>query len=488
MSATIEIGNYLKNRWSAPSGYREVLAIAGPLILSTSSWSIQHVVDRMFLCWYSPSAMAAALPAGALNFTFIAFFVGTASYVNTFVAQYHGAKRPERIGPSIWQAIYFSLLGGATMLCLIPCADSIFRFAGHDAEVQSLESVYFRILCLGGIFPVYCSAVSGFFTGRGKTWTVMWVSFLSTGINIVLDYLLIFGHLGFPELGMKGAAIATVLSAFSRALVFSILIFSATHRREFNTFKGRRFERELFGRLMRFGIPSGIQFFLDMLAFSMFNLLVGRIGTSELAATTLAFQINTLAFMPMIGFGIAVSTLVGQRLGENKPDLAARSTWSTFHMTFCYMAAIAALFVLVPSVFIAPFAANADPERFVNIYPIAIVLLRFVALYCLFDGINIVFASALKGAGDTKFVMYFVVGTAWAVMVLPSWFVLDRGIGGLYTVWMFFTLWVCILAVGFLIRFLRGKWREMRVIEKAPEAVKATDVPLPESPTADVDL
>lgn len=291
-----------------------------------------------------------------------------------------------------------------------------------------------------------------------------------------------------PGVRDKGAAIATVLSAFSRALVFSILIFSATHRREFNTFKGRKFERELFGRLMRFGIPSGIQFFLDMLAFSMFNLLVGRIGTSELAATTLAFQINTLAFMPMIGFGIAVSTLVGQRLGENKPDLAARSTWSTFHMTFFYMATISALFVLVPSIFIAPFAAKADPAKFAEIYPIAVVLLRFVALYCVFDGVNIVFASSLKGAGDTKFVMYFVVGTAWTVMVLPSWFVLDRGIGGLYTVWVFFTLWVCILAVGFLIRFLRGKWREMRVIEKAPGAVKATDVPLPESPTTDVDL
>ena len=106
------------HRWRAPGGYREFLSIAMPLILSTASWSIQHFVDRVFLTWHSTEALAAALPAGIANFTFISLFMGTAQYANTFVAQYTGAHRPERVGPAVWQGTYLALLSG--VLALIP--------------------------------------------------------------------------------------------------------------------------------------------------------------------------------------------------------------------------------------------------------------------------------------------------------------------------------------------------------------------------------
>ncbi|NIW98799.1 MAG: hypothetical protein GWN13_11235 [Phycisphaerae bacterium] len=96
----------LKQRWRERSGYGEVLKIAFPLILSTGSWSVQHFIDRMFLTWYSPQAIAASMPAGLLFWTVISLFVGMAVYVNTFVAQYYGAKRKDRVGPSVWQGIY----------------------------------------------------------------------------------------------------------------------------------------------------------------------------------------------------------------------------------------------------------------------------------------------------------------------------------------------------------------------------------------------
>lgn len=121
-----------------------------PLILSTGSWAVQHFVDRMFLTWYSPEAIAAAMPAGILNFTLMSFFIGTASYVSTFVAQYHGAGMRHRIGPVLWQGIYFSMLGGVLVLCLIPLAAPVFDLVGHDEAVRRNEIVYFQVLCLGG--------------------------------------------------------------------------------------------------------------------------------------------------------------------------------------------------------------------------------------------------------------------------------------------------------------------------------------------------
>jgi len=218
--------HYLKNRWNSVGGYREVLVIAIPLVLSTATWSVQHFVDRMFLAWYSPETIAAAMPAGMLSFTVISIFMGTAGYVSTFVAQYHGAKRFHRIGPALWQGIYISLFGGLVMLSIIPLAEPAFRLIGHSPSIQQHEIIYFQIMCLGGGTYIGSYALSGFFSGRGKTWPVMWVNAATTLVNLLLDYALIFGHWGFPELGIKGAAIATVAAGIFSLLLFFVLLFS----------------------------------------------------------------------------------------------------------------------------------------------------------------------------------------------------------------------------------------------------------------------
>jgi len=462
---------YLTNRWISDGGYREVLKIAIPLILSTGAWAVLHFVDRMFLAWYSPEALAASMPAGILNFSILSLFMGTASYVNTFVAQYHGAGRDYRIGPALWQGIYVSILGGLALVCLIPLAGPIFRLVGHDPLVQRNEVEYFQILCLGGGPAAASSALSGFFTGRGKTWPVMWVNSLSTAVNLVMDYALIFGNWGFPELGIKGAAIATVLAGSFSFFVYMALISTRANNKTYCTLKGWRLEKELFWRLVRFGFPSGVQFFLEMAGFTIFILLVGRLGTESLAATNIAFNINTLAFMPMIGFGMAVSVLVGQYIGKKKPELAQRCVYTGFHMTFIYMTSIAAAYVLIPDIFLAPFAAQADPEGFSEIHKITVILLRFVAIYCIFDTMNIIFASAIKGAGDTRFVMFMVVMVSSLVLAIPTYVAIVILGYGLMFSWILVTVYVVVLGLVFFFRFLGGKWKSMRVIEEPTAAV-----------------
>jgi len=456
----------LKKRWKQKGGYREVLVIATPLVLSTGAWSVQHFVDRMFLSWYSPEAIAAAMPAGMMSFAVMSLFLGTATYVSTFVAQYCGAKRFNRVGPILWQGVYVSLLGGIVLICLIPFADAIFSFVGHDPLVQRYEVPYFQILCLGGGTFVAASALSGFFSGRGRPWPVMWVSTSATVVNLVLDYALIFGAWGFPELGIKGAAIATVLSGIFSFCVYLALISTKAHNEQYHTLKGWRPEGELFVRLLRFGLPSGVQFFLEMVGFTVFVLLVGRLGINSLAATNIAFNINTLAFMPMIGCGIAVSVLVGQYLGANKPALAQRSAYSGFHMTFVYMATIAAAYVLVPEIFVAPFAAKADHEGMAEIYHLAVMLLRFVAVYSVFDTMNIIFASAIKGAGDTRFVMFMILIISALVLVLPAYVAIVILGYGLTIAWGIGATYVIALGFVFYLRFRGGRWKSMRVIEQ----------------------
>jgi MATE family multidrug resistance protein len=420
----------------------------------------------MFLTWYSPEAIAAAMPAGMLNFTIMSLFLGTAGYATTFVAQYHGSGQHQRIGPVLWQGIYIAVAGGILHLLLIPLAGPIFRFVGHEPLVQEYEIVYFQVLCLGATPAIASSAIAGFFSGRGKAWPVMWVNVLATALNIILDYALIFGKWGLPELGMKGAAIATVLSACFSFAIYLILFSRSGYESRYYTLRGWMFERPLFLRLMYFGFPSGVQFFLGMAGFTAFILLVGRLGTMELAATNIAFNINNLAFMPMIGFGMAVSVLVGQYLGKGKPDLAQRSVYSSFHLTFLYMASVAAAYLFVPNIFINPFASQADPASFAAIRKTTLILLRFVAIYSLFDALNIVFASAIKGAGDTRFVMFMIAIVSSLALVVPSYIALVLLQAGIYTAWTIASVYVSILGLVFLFRFLGGKWKSMRVIEQ----------------------
>jgi len=456
--------NMLRQRWSCDGGYYDVLKIAIPLILATGAYSVQHFIDRMFLTWYSPEAIAASMPASILNFTLMSLFIGTASYVSTFVAQYYGAGQCDYIGRITWQGIYFSLIGMVVMLLFIPFSHSIFELAGHAPEVQELENQYFVILCLGGFFPIVSAAISGLFAGLGRTWTLMWVNFAATGINIILDYAMIFGNFGFPEWGIRGAAVATVISSIVSTFLFLFLMLNRRYRKEFGTWSGRGFNRGLFGRLLNFGFPAGLQFFLDMLGFTLFILLVGRIGKVELAATNIAFNINMLAFMPMTGLGIAISVLVGQNLGNEDPKMAEFSTWSGTHISFFYMLLVAILFVALPGLFLNPFGYEADSADFKPIFDYGVVLLRFIALYCLFDTLNITFASALKGAGDTRFVMKAIVLVSWLVMVIPTYLAVVVFKQHLFVAWGFATSYVVLLGFVFLLRFLRGKWKTMSVI------------------------
>ncbi len=455
----------IKERWQAEDGYREVLLVALPLILSTGSWSLQHFIDRVFLTWYSAESIAASLPAGWVNSTIVSLFVGTASYVSTFVAQYYGAKRMKKIGPSVWQGIYLSLLAAIVAIIIYPISGWFFNTIGHPPAVRELEISYFKILLFGAPLLVITNATTGFFSGRGKTFVVMWVNFVATAVNILLDYLLIFGKLGLPQMGIRGAGWATVTSVFISSVLFFGLMIQPEYNRKFYTLKGWRFNWEIFRRLLKYGVPTGLQFMLEVLAFAIFILMVGHIGTNALAASNITFNINTIAFLPMYGMSIAVSILVGQRLGENKPLSAEKVTWSAFHLSFSYFGLLAIGYFFFPGIFLFPFNLKVHPDQFESIRHLAVLLLKFVAIYSIFDASNMIFSAAVKGAGDTRFVACTSIILSWILMIIPSYIALYWFKGGLFWLWGFVTIYIVGLGFIFLWRFLKGPWRSMRVIE-----------------------
>jgi MATE family multidrug resistance protein len=227
---------------------------------------------------------------------------------------------------------------------------------------------------------------------------------------------------------------------------------------------GCRYDRLLMTRLLRFAAPNGLQYLVEVASFTLFLLLVGNLGTDALAATNLAFNVNSLAWVPMLGMGTAISTIVGQQLGRNQPQLAARATWTAFWVVLIYMGTIAVFYVALPDLFLLGHAAGMSPDRFRALRSLTVVLLQFVAAYCLFDAMNLVFVSAIKGAGDMRFVLTMTLVLS-PLPVLASFLGIMWFGAGILWCWTAVTLWICLLGLTYLARFLQGRWREMRVIE-----------------------
>jgi len=205
-----------------------------------------------------------------------------------------------------------------------------------------------------------------------------------------------------------------------------------------------------------------------MFAWTGFVFFIGRLGELELAATTIAWRINAIAFFPMIGLSIAVSTLVGQAQGSGRPDWSARCTWRAMGITQVWMTLVACVLIFAPGPLVSLFQ-SADEMRAVqsaDILGIVVVLLRYVAVYTLLDGFNVIFVGALQGAGDTRWTM--IASVIMNMMFLLVLWGLDRFVPRLHAEWTAATIAVMVMALVWLWRFRAGQWRSMRVIEASP--------------------
>ena len=444
--------------------YRRILVLAAPLILSSTGMMIMQVIDAIFLARYSKEAMAASVTAGLAGFSACALFIGLAGYTSVFVAQYIGAGRPERVGASVWQGIWFSFAAGLAVALIGLTGTWLFRQAGHEAAVWPLEAAYFRILCFGGVFVVLSCALSGFFSGRGDNLTLGVVQLAGVAVNALVSWILIFGRWGFPELGAVGAAVGTVIGQAVVCLGLGVLLLLPRYGLSLGTWNAR-FEWTLLRRLMRYGVPAGFRLLIEVTVWTLFTSFIGRLGAEPQAATGIVFRINALAFFPLFGIGMAISTLVGQGQGMRRPDLGQKATWRGLLVSQIWMFSCAALFVLMPRPLLAVFHEQGGPDAaaWARTLEMGVVLLRFVAAYCLVDAVNVVVVSALQGAGDTKWTL-MASSLLYAIFLATLWS-LQRDGAGIYALWTTATLFILVLALVMLARFHGGRWKTMTVVE-----------------------
>lgn len=447
----------------------EVLRVALPLMISTGTFSLVLFADRTLLLWFRDgSHMSAAMAGGNLYWTLVCMPIGIASMTGAIVAQYVGSGKERHVGRFLWQSIWFALAMVPIFLAMAVAAPWMFRISGQPAELIGPESAYMRILMIGAVGSVIETGLSGFFSGTQRTRIIMWASVGTGLINVFFDVWLIFGGLGIPPLGIVGAAWASVIAFWFKALIYGAILVGPSFDKRYRIRRGCRFDRKLLTKLMYFGTPAGLQYLTEAGIFTLIVLQIGQLGDVPLRATTMAINFNMVAFIPLIGVSIAASVLVGHHLTSTGVAGAVVATRSALAIGFAYSSVWAVLYIFAPDLLLSFYRLGQTDADTVAAIAIAKTLLKFVAIYVFFDFVQLILAGALRGAGDTWFVLGAVIVASFSSLIIGL-VGLDRAIhqwqiGALYWWWGIITLWVWLLAIVMAARYRSGRWQAMRMV------------------------
>lgn len=434
-----------------------MLALAYPVVLTQISITTMQVVDSAMVGSLGTTELAAVGLGGVWMWTAICFFIGTATGVQTFVSQRDGAGQSSDCGAWAWQGIYAVIpMTAAAAAALHFGAGLLMRGIGPSPELQPLAADYVSARVLGSVGLSAAVALSSFFRGIGDTKTPLYATVTANVVNAVLDYGLIFGHLGLPALGVKGAGTATAAAEW----IYMLALLVAFRRREVR----RRYVTKLAAlslrearRLLRTGLPIGGQWCLEMISFAVFLSFVARMGDAAMAASQAFVALLGLSFMQAIGLSIAVATLVGQYIGAADPPSVERSFHSGLKLAAILAGVIALLFAAIPGMLLGVF--TDDPEVLSLGRPLLIV----GAVFQFFDAFGIVAEGALRGAGDTRWPFAIRLALAWGLFV-PLAYALGVWLGGGLTwSWVAGTVYVALLTSALLLRFRSGAWRQIRI-------------------------
>lgn len=422
-----------------------ILKLATPLVLSSSTVTILQLIDAIAIGRHSEAALAAMGPSSMAVILVQGLLFGTSGYASAYVARAHGAGDASGERRAAWLGIRFSLWAGLAMLLLAWPLSRIFFHLGHAPSLAADEASYFRILALGSFFPTISACLSGWLSARNRTLEASLYSFLAFGVNAILAPLLVLGLFGLPRLGLAGAALATLCA---QAVSTAALLLAFRRADGFRHRAERALDTSAMRTFLGLAIPQGLRISVELLAWSAFLVFVGRLGIEPLAASSIAFRINGMAFFPALGLGQAAGILVAQAVGADRDHDIAPITWQALFLAEFWMLLFALLFLFAPGPLLQLFHVENPPT-----VAHGVVILRFVAFYCLFDAANVIVASVLASLGDTRWTLYvFLVATT---TFLVSLVVADSFFPFVSVEWLLATLFVIATAVSWMLRLRR---------------------------------
>lgn len=433
---------------------REVLALALPIIAAMTSQNVLNLVDTAMVAHLGAATLAGVGLASFLNFMAVAFITGLSSAVQAMAARRVGEGKLDETAIPLNGGIVLSCALGIPLAALmIWQAPNILGLLNDDPAVIAAGTTYLQLRLLS-IFAIGVNfSFRGYWSAIKLARLYMYTLLGMHSFNIALNYCLIFGKLGFPEMGVVGAGLGTSISIFLGTLIYFVLGWK--HARK-SGFLARRPSREQFGNLLRLGLPSSIQQLFFAAGFTVLFWIVGMVGTRELAVANVLINISLVAVLPGIGFGLAAATLAGQALGRRDAIDAHRWAWDVCKVGCLVLGAIGLPMVLAPQLILGLFLPDAHLVE-LGTWP-----LRLIGAGIVIDGIGLILMHALFGVGAARRVMGVSVGLQWLVF-LPAAYLLGPVFGfGLTAIWLALNLYRGLQSLVLAAIWERRQWVHSR--------------------------
>jgi len=456
------------------SNVKGIFKLSFPLMVSALATLFMIFVDRLFLARYSIDALNAAVNSGTLAWAFFGGMGMVTSMSEVFVAQYNGANDKKMIGSSVWQMIWVSIM---SIVFFVPMSLWIGPYIYANSIYANLQVDYFSTLMMFAPAYALMSALAGFFIGQGKTKLLIILAITANLINIILDRILIFGIDGLiPEMGIKGAAIATCSGYIVQATILLILFLNKKNRNKYGTNKFH-FNRNRFLQSLRIGAPQGIFYSLEIMGWAIFYEMMTKLSEFHITVSAICQSIVILLSFFMDGLNKGVAAIAGNFIGAKKSDQTRLVMKSSIKLQMLFSAAVFLFFLLDPNITV-PFFLNSQESSLLSssefLKTLKICFL-FVFMYITFEGFKWIFAGLLSAAGDTLFLLVAGTFSVWVFLLAPIYFIVVKLNLSVEIAWMLSVAYSVMTSIVYYLRYQSGKWKGIELIQAKDDSLLEVD-------------
>lgn len=431
---------------------RATLDLAWPVVITQLGTMAMSLVDIAMVAPLGADALAGVGIGNSIHWMTVTLLFGVLLALDPLISQAFGAKELDRVPQLAWQGAWIALFGGAAVGALHLGARWIFDALQQPDAVAAEATTYFGGLA-AGVVPFLLFVVGrALLGGMSVTRPVMVITLAANGVNALADYALIQGNLGAPRLGVLGAGMATTTTRWAMVLALGIYLLRYRDRLDLSI---RRPELQRIRRILRLGMPIGLQNAAEFGVFAAAGTFAGWLGAEALAAHQVALNLAAFAFMVPVGVSVAAAIRVGQAIGAGDPAGAALAGRVAMALGAGFMALTGLFFVSFPALLAARFGGEAE------VVELATGLLRIAAAFQVADGIQVVASGALRGAGDTHTAMVANLLAHWCFGLPLGYLLAFQADLGAFGLWWGLTGSLTLAAALLAGLFLRGGWQRL---------------------------